>query len=123
MPLIKKLGKDRFAWSPEAFGGKGYWYLIDAENTIVRPAKKDEFKKLGTPKIIYEKDEESNEKDKKDKESNFSRYKDAFSKMFAHEGKSLGHAMYGVYSGIKSLVGKKKRKKIMLMYQLLQIIL
>ena len=104
MPLIQELGKDRFAWSPEAFGGKGYWYLIDAENTIVRPAKKDEFKKLGTPKIIYEKDE-------KDEESNFSRYKDAFSKMFAHEGKSLGHAMYGVYSGIKSLVGKKKKKK------------
>jgi hypothetical protein len=48
--ITKKLDNQTFAWDPNAFKGKGYWYVIGKKGGLGRAASKDEFKQLGKPK-------------------------------------------------------------------------
>ena len=48
--IKKKLGKILFAWDPNAFKGKGYWYVAGKNDSYTRAATKLEASKLGIPK-------------------------------------------------------------------------
>jgi hypothetical protein len=47
--ITKKLDGYTFVWSPTAFGGKGYWFLLVKNGGIGRAASAKEANKLGKP--------------------------------------------------------------------------
>jgi hypothetical protein len=48
--ITKKLGTEEFAWEPNAFGGKGYWFVLGKKGGLGRAASKKEASTLGKPK-------------------------------------------------------------------------
>ena len=47
--ITKKLGKEIFAWQPNAFNGKGYWFVVGKKGGLGRAATKEQYKLLGKP--------------------------------------------------------------------------
>jgi len=47
--ITKKLNQEIFAWDPNAFGGKGYWFILGAKGGFGRAASKKEAGTLGRP--------------------------------------------------------------------------
>ena len=48
--ITKKLQDEIFAWDPNAFGGKGYWFVMGKNGGLGRAASKKEATSLGKPK-------------------------------------------------------------------------
>ena len=48
--ITKQLGKIVYAWSPDAFNGKGYWFVLGKNGGLGRAASKGQAKRLGRPK-------------------------------------------------------------------------
>jgi hypothetical protein len=49
--ITKKLKNEIFAWNPDAFDGKGYWYVLGTKGGLGRAASKKEATFLGKPAI------------------------------------------------------------------------
>jgi len=49
MELTKTLGKKQFRWNPNAFGGKGYWFVLGKNGGLGLAASKVEYAQLGVP--------------------------------------------------------------------------
>ena len=47
--ITKKLGNEVFVWDPNAYQGKGYWYILGKKGAYGRPASRKEVGQLGRP--------------------------------------------------------------------------
>jgi len=47
--ITKKLGNEVFVWDPNAYQGKGYWYILGKKGAYGRPASRKEVSQLGRP--------------------------------------------------------------------------
>jgi hypothetical protein len=47
--ITKKLKNEIFIWDPNAYQGKGYWFVLGTKGGMGRAASANEFKKLGKP--------------------------------------------------------------------------
>jgi GH24 family phage-related lysozyme (muramidase) len=57
--ITKKLGDEIFAWNPDAFAGKGYWFVLGKKGGFGRAASKKEMASLGKPKKDTQETKES----------------------------------------------------------------
>jgi putative chitinase len=57
--ITKKLGDEIFAWNPDAFAGKGYWFVLGKKGGYGRAASKKEMTSLGKPKDEKEPEKQS----------------------------------------------------------------
>lgn len=49
--ITKKLGDEIFAWNPNAFNGKGYWFVLGTKGGLGRAASRKEATRLGTKDV------------------------------------------------------------------------
>jgi len=52
--ITKKLKEEIFVWDPNAFGGKGYWFVLGTKGGYGKAASKKEADKLGKPDLPKE---------------------------------------------------------------------